>query len=132
MSVITTATLPAGKYYIGDLCYVLPDAIYHGIYGNLYGYKNGHYRIQGPDGVKYSFVVAGTYAGDGLYRGGEREYEVDAGIIGMVDVRLCNPEVVDDPAFHIQEFDNKVNFRCNDGIFKITCDSFTLIINTRE
>lgn len=73
-------------FYIGDICYVLDDNIYHGIWGKA-DYKDGAYET--PEG--YKFAVVGTEYGDGCYYGlfGD-EYGVDAGVIGIVPLELCN------------------------------------------
>ena len=81
------ATLPAGRYYIGDLCYALKDTIYHGVFGEN-GYKSGHYKI-----VAGEFLVDRTAYGDGSYTGSnDFAYGVDAGIIGIASMSVCNSE----------------------------------------
>jgi len=77
-------TMPAGRYYVGDLCYVMhdvwdevcdlmfPDSS-RGIYG----------KFKLNDGRE--FAVHSTAYGDGTYRDGMgREYSVDAGVIGCI------------------------------------------------
>jgi hypothetical protein len=76
-------TLPAGEYYIGDLCYVLGDR--WGEVCNLI--INGQECVDGeftlPDGTR--FASYGTAWGDGLYEDDlHNSYGVDAGLIGCV------------------------------------------------
>jgi hypothetical protein len=77
----TAHTFPAGKYYIGDPCYVLDDEIYDAIViGSGEGFfTNGTHTIG----------FFGTAYGDGCYRGTNgKTYGVDAGIIGIVPAEL--------------------------------------------
>lgn len=67
-----------GRYFIGDICYALPDKIYDEVWGDKYQYENGSY-----DG----FAVHGTAYGDGTYEGTDGvSYSVDAGVIGITDI----------------------------------------------
>lgn len=79
-------TLPAGDYYVGDLCYVVENwneycsfffpgdgnTMHNGIFTNNSGVKFANY---------------GTAFGDGVYRDEEgNEYAVDSGSIGCIPV----------------------------------------------
>lgn len=76
--------MPAGKYYVGDLCYVMTDKEWDQfcsitIKGNQV--LDGEFEM--PDGRK--FATYGTAWGDGTYRDQFRnEYSVDAGLIGCI------------------------------------------------
>lgn len=94
--------LPAGKYYIGDLCYV---------------YNNNHPRERElwdqvcndmdfddrycvvdttVDGVR--MVYASTAYGDGSYEDNKgNSYCVDAGIIGIMSADICNKDYFESP-----------------------------------
>ena len=88
--------MPAGKYYVGDLCYVM-----HGEWDEVcglffkdrtdHGCNEGVFTLK--DGRK--FASFNTAYGDGEYRDEQgRKYGVDAGLIGciqMLDVDLLNP-----------------------------------------
>lgn len=76
-------TMPAGKYYIGDLCYVM-DEEWDEVCSLI---------IQGNECVDGEFVMKngtrfacyGTMWGDGAYRDQDgRGYSVDSGTIGCV------------------------------------------------
>ena len=67
-----------GTYFIGDICYALPEEIYDEVWGDKYGYENGSYE---------GFAVHGTAYGDGCYLGSDGiSYAVDAGVIGVTDI----------------------------------------------
>lgn len=75
--------MPAGTYWVGDLCYVLNDAWDQfcdlTIVGNEC--KDGEFAL--PDGRK--FATYSTKYGDGYYRDNlSKEYGVDAGLIGCI------------------------------------------------
>lgn len=72
-------------FYVGDICYVLGDKLYHGIWGAS-GYDDGEHTDP-ETGLK--FAVAGTAYGDGEYEGSDgKYYGVDAGVIGIVPLEL--------------------------------------------
>ena len=77
---------PAGKYYVGDLCYVMHDE-WDEVCGLFFKGRDDHGCNQGifelKDGRK--FASFNTKYGDGAYfdQNGE-EYGVDAGLIGCI------------------------------------------------
>ena len=79
--------MPAGVYYIGDLCYVMGDAEWDEfcsitIQGNRC--LDGEFVM--PDGRL--FATYGTAWGDGVYRDQHgNEYSVDAGLIGCIALK---------------------------------------------
>lgn len=77
------AQFPAGRYYIGDLCYVLHDEWNEVcdliIEGNEC--KDGEFKLK--DGRRY--FIASTAYGDGEYLDNYgRRYPVDSGSIGII------------------------------------------------
>ena len=116
-------------FYIGDICYVLGDGIYHGVWG-ANGYKDGEVEVPHTG---LSFGVAGTAYGDGSYCDGEGNiYGVDAGVIGIVPLELIgkmdgleNGRVV---------FGSGIaTFVAVDGVFDIEFPDGELVhINTRD
>lgn len=76
-------TMPAGKYYVGDLCYVLHDE-WHEVCDIT---SSGNDCLEGEFTLKDGrrFATYSTKFGDGLYYDnyGNR-YPVDAGLIGCV------------------------------------------------
>jgi hypothetical protein len=120
----TTQTLPAGRYYIGDLCYAMKDTIYDGIFGgNDYAY--GYYTMKNG-----CFLVNGTAYGDGSYQGTNGfDYGVDAGIIGIASLSVCNAEEkIYGGTAHT--FTEPVKCTFKDGIFDFSSGNWHLTINT--
>jgi len=77
---------PAGKYYVGDLCYVMHSE-WDEVCGKFFEGRNDHGCNQGvfqlKDGRK--FASFNTKWGDGSYRDQfGRQYSVDAGLIGCI------------------------------------------------
>jgi len=79
-------TMPAGKYYIGDLCYVMHDEWSEVCENIVY---NGEFELK--DGRRYAMF--GTAYGDGTYYDQlGKEYGVDAGLIGCILVSDINTD----------------------------------------
>ena len=73
-------------FYVGDICYVLADELYHKVWGGIYEYQDC--VVKDPK-TGLHFAVAGTAWGDGGYIGSDGvEYSVDAGVIGLVPIEL--------------------------------------------
>jgi len=82
--------MPAGKYYIGDLCYVMDSDEWEQVCNIIFQAEkviDGEFYL--PDGRK--FAIYGTAYGDGEYYDQYgHTYSVDAGSIGcilMSDIR---------------------------------------------
>jgi hypothetical protein len=90
-------TMPAGKYYVGDLCYVMHEC-WDEVCGLFFkgrtdgGCNEGEFNLK--DGRR--FVSYNTKWGDGCYYDeSENEYGVDAGLIGCIcldDIDFTNDE----------------------------------------
>lgn len=76
--------MPAGSYYVGDLCYVMSDKEWEEICGlTIIDNKciEGEFTLK--DGRR--FAMYGTEWGDGVYRDfAGNEYSVDSGTIGCI------------------------------------------------
>ena len=79
--------MEAGKYYVGDLCYVMTDEEWREVCKILFetdepsGVRDGEFQLK--DGRR--FATYGTRWGDGLYKDQfGRKYSVDAGLIGCI------------------------------------------------
>ena len=119
-----TTTLPAGEYYIGDLCYVLGDNVYDNIFGGT-GYESGTYEEKGTGRV---FVVNSTAYGDGMYPGSDgNEFAVDAGIIGICSKSLM---AKDDGGGHMYTFDSPVRCKFRGGRFFFESGYKHLVVDT--
>ena len=115
MNTDTTFTMPAGKYYVGDLCYVM-----HGERWTMFcdatcqkdgTMLNGKFFVDGVNVVFFN-----TLYGDGEYADNNgRMYPVDAGLIGVIafeDIDHGNPENSTRWG-HVIEFPEA--FECLDG-----------------
>jgi hypothetical protein len=110
-SEMESITMPAGRYYIGDLCYVMHkewdeacDLFFAG--RSDMGCNQGAFKL--ADGRQ--FVNFNTAYGDGTYYDVDRRYEfgVDSGSIGCIKVEDIREELPDDAV--IVEF--KHDFEC--------------------
>jgi hypothetical protein len=106
-----TFSLPAGRYYIGDLCYALGDDIYDNIFGGT-GYSSGIYEEKDTGRV---FLVANTAWGDGEFEGSDgKHFAVDAGIIGICCASLVKKS---GEGGHMYTFDTPVKCNFRQGMF---------------
>ena len=73
--------------YIGDLCYALADEVYYGVWGKS-EYKDDAF-VDPKTGLMFAMVS--TKYGDGSYKDSVSKfyYPVDAGIIGICDLKLA-------------------------------------------
>lgn len=79
---MNTTHLPAGKYYIGDLCYVMNE-VWDLFCNNL---TPGAHTIEYND-HHYHYWWAHTANGDGVYLDQQlNQFPVDAGLIGIIAV----------------------------------------------
>jgi hypothetical protein len=122
----------AGKYYVGDPCYVFTDKEWDELIEQTYcfgiqydkmpeGYEDTNvYNYKGMD-----FFTDGTAYGDGSYYDNEgRVYGVDAGLIGIVPFEILS---TDGDGGQIIEFEKDFRvYSSGDGIFyfgNITIDT---------
>ena len=122
------ATFGPGRYYFGDICYVMKDSIYHGVWGKA-GWKDGVHDT--PEGT---FAVAGTAWGDGLYKGSDgREYGVDAGVLGIVPESLWKVDDLEaDSEGKVIDVQTELTFIAIDGVFSVTADGSSFAVDTSE
>lgn len=118
-----TYKLPAGTYYIGDICYALDSEIYSDVWADKHNCQYGKYVIKG-----YNFVVHGTSDGDGFYPSNshiKKFYPVDAGNIGIVHETLIGKDKYEKAhkLGTMHTFSGIVTFKYNNGTFEINCDA---------
>ena len=86
----------AGRYYVGDLCYVMHDAwdeICDLVFDDNHGCIEGEFTLK--DGRR--FAMYNTAYGDGVYTDQYgREYSVDSGSIGCILLDDIRDESYDD------------------------------------
>lgn len=115
-------------FYIGDICYVLGDRLYRGVWGEKHGYKEG--TFMDPE-TGLHVAVARTAYGDGTYAGSDgTEFPVDAGVIGIVPLELVKKrDGLEDGK--VVEVPGTAIFSSADGKFEITTpDGNVLTIDT--
>lgn len=98
-------TMPAGKYYVGDLCYVM-----HPEWDEFCGITiKGNQCLEGEFNLKDGrrFATFSTMWGDGEYKDQYgNSYSVDAGLIGCIRVEDIRDETYGD----IEDLGNIVEF----------------------
>ena len=116
MSIITAEITSKKGFYIGDICYVLGDRLYRGVWGDKYGFNDGSFTD--PD-TGLQVAVAGTAYGDGTYTGSDgTEYPVDAGNIGLVPLELVEDQTRLEEGKVIKA-PGTATFQAEDGVFEI-------------
>ena len=113
--------MKAGKYYVGDLCYVFNDEDWQAVCKVII---DGHSCLEGefnlPDGRR--FAVFSTAWGDGeYYDQNGHSYSVDAGSIGCMLVDNITANKYDNLLDLGNIVEMKRDFQCysNDGLIHI-------------
>ena len=111
--------MKAGKYYIGDLCYVM-----HPEWDEFCSLTiNGHNVLDGEFNLKDGrrFATFTTKWGDGTYKDEQgRTYGVDAGLIGCINVEDITPSELENlKDGHVVEFVNDFSTFSAGGIIRI-------------
>lgn len=125
-------TMPAGRYYVGDPCYLFNQSWHKILEENEYFEK----EEQKINGLKVA--CGGTAYGDGTYSDNKgRQYGVDAGLIGILPVelialdgKLTEDEINTSNNMHIIEMNDTTEFEVeiSDGVFQFG----DIIINTKD
>jgi hypothetical protein len=79
--------MPAGRYYVGDLCYVMTDEEWDEVCGLLFEGRSDHGCNEGEFTLKDGrrFVTYNTKYGDGRYESNMwTDHSVDSGGIGCI------------------------------------------------
>ena len=101
--------LPAGRYYVGDPCYVIPDETWPTFCKAMYPDGRGPPKVGVfwlPDGTKYAGFT--TKYGDGLYESygkTEQMFYVDSGSIACIPVDALPSDKVEKAKGHVIHFD---------------------------
>jgi hypothetical protein len=102
----------------------MKDTIYDGIFGEN-GYTSGYYITK-----EGCFLVNGTAFGDGSYQGTNRyDYGVDAGIIGIASLSVCNPEK-EIYGGTVHTFTEPVYCKFQHGVFEFRSGKWAIEIDT--
>ena len=121
-------TMPAGTYYVGDLCYVFEDDEWTDVCSTATDSLNGDFmegEFNLSDGIR--FAMFGTAYGDGEYMDQKgRCYLVDSGTIGCVRIKDIPKGA--DPGGQIIKFDRPFEVRSVDGKLMFG----DVVINTKD
>jgi hypothetical protein len=111
----------AGKYVLGDPCYVVPDLDWQDLLKSCEYFEQPIGEIHGHQVLGFS-----TRWGDGTYADNQhRHYPVDAGLIGLVPIEYAIG--IDPELSHVVEFKNSTTcIRTSDGILTFG----DIVINT--
>lgn len=120
---MSRAEFPAGKYYVGDLCYVIPDALWSDVCNLIIvddQVLNGQFQLKGCE-----FAIYSTAYGAGTYRDQmEREYLVDSGSIGCISIESIAKlsgnidQVVENELGQVIDFDKSFSCYSDDGTIR--------------
>lgn len=123
------AKLKKGKYYVGDPCYIFGKS-WDKVLNDTAYFDNGEIvKVFGKD-----CIAGGTAYGDGTYTDNfGREYNVDAGLIGVLPVSLISidkeytlKQIEKHKGMHIIEFKEDFEVSISGGVFEfgaITIDT---------
>lgn len=127
----------AGKYYLGDLCYVLTseqwDELMDQVIDGGWGCRDGDFIVNGR-----RVFLGSTHNGDGTYYDNKRnQYSVDSGTIGICPIELITPELIEYNESlqlgHILEIKEMFKMSSDNGIFILNDNSELFItIDTTE
>lgn len=118
MTEVTAVKLPAGKYWVGDPCYAIPDPQWMPWLEAANYTENPRLLIADLSGG-HTAVGVGTAHGDGLYEGSDGNYyPVDAGLIGATPVAPC-AKAEDITSMQLVEFSEDFEVRYEDGTIHI-------------
>lgn len=105
----------AGKYYVGDLCYVINDKNWDKIGEETDWFQNGDsFEFKGE-----VVFVSSTAYGDGTYYDNKgKHYHVDAGLIGVIPFNIIDENENGDGG-QIIDFEKDFTAFEDDGMFFI-------------
>lgn len=101
-------TMPAGRYYVGDLCYVMHDAWTEAVDLMFPSAAEGFKSVEGVLTLKdgRQFAIFSTSYGDGTYFDQQgNDYPVDAGSIGCIRVEDIKDDTADIGLGNVIDFD---------------------------
>lgn len=121
-------TLNPGKYYLGDPNLVLHDKIIFLIWGSTHNYSDGKFNVNGTECVMHT-----THKGDDTFIDTKnRKYIVSSGVLSLVNVELIEDIDLAKKYGHIFNFEKKVNFIYDAGLFYIKSGKKFITIDTRD
>ena len=108
----------AGKYYIGDPCYVVPDEEWDGILEHTQFFGCNGVGAWGGEWKGFRMFSGSTAFGDGCYTDNQgRVYGVDAGMIGIVPFEYLDKNGVSGNGGQVIEFEHDFDVNLIEGVF---------------
>lgn len=107
--------MPAGRYYIGDLCYVMHPQWEEFCEITISGpcVEDGEFQLK--NGVRFATLC--TMYGDGIYQDQlGNSYPVDAGLIGCIRVEDISDETADLKLGNVVEFHEDFEVSSDNGV----------------
>ena len=123
------AILPAGSYFVGDVCYFLHDSLMKDVWSSKFNYSSGCFTR--ADGA--GFAITKPHAGNGFYAGSNRFiYDVEEDNLGVVPVSMGDKsKFTGCGTFH--DFKDPVSVSVDDdGMVTIKSGDWVLEIDTSE
>ena len=125
-----TKTLPAGRYFIGDPCYVLDDQDWLRFCSWFDRLEAGEETEE--DREEWNGVAADyTAYGDGVYSTSNGVFSVDSGMIGAVEESYWKNGKEDLDRYNelgnVVVFEDDITFESNSGTFKIFSDDYNYL-----
>ena len=120
---MSTFKLPAGRYYIGDPCYVIREEDWNKVCDEMFK-DSEDFECMIIKILEKPFFIGRTAYGDGTYRDQENhQYGVDSGSLGAVPVEIIKNLGID---MFCYDFPNGLVITYKDGNF----DFGGIVINT--
>lgn len=120
-----TVKVPAGKYWLGDPCYSVPNDLWMPLLNSCEIFEKPIGTVT-KDGQKYQVLAFGTAYGDGCYRDQfNNSFPVDAGLIGLTPAGLTDGHPFGST---LVEFAEDTECFCYEGILQFGPHT----INTKE
>jgi len=121
-----------GSFYVGDICYCLQEDVYHKVWGEANKYSDGAFT---DPKTGYQFATVSTAYGDGVYFDGDMHaFPVDAGNIGIVDMKLSkiSAESLMEDCGQVFEYTGKVSITYDEGTITIDFADKQIVIETAD
>ena len=119
--------MPAGRYYVGDLCYVMHPQWEEFCDITISGpsVEDGEFELK--NGVRFATLC--TLYGDGTYEDQfGNSYPVDAGLIGCIRVEDISDETADLTLGNVVDFEEEFEVSSDNGILYLG----HIVINTGD
>lgn len=115
------ATLPAGSYYVGDPCYLIPDKHYEAWIALAEHAGDSHRDVRAADVAGHPVAACeGFGEGSGYVDTDGRDYPDDSGLVGVVPEAFAVTDEYSAPLVHLMRFDTDFDvYTENDSTIRI-------------